>query len=100
MPNPGSACFLSPRADADLEQIWIYSAETWSTTQADKYVLEIVSVFDDVCRDPDRGDDISKLRDGYRLWRVASHFIIYRRSDRGIDIVRILHQRQDIIRHV
>jgi toxin ParE1/3/4 len=29
---------LTPQALADLEGIWLYSAETWSSGQADRYI--------------------------------------------------------------
>ncbi|WP_354317614.1 type II toxin-antitoxin system RelE/ParE family toxin [Sinorhizobium fredii] len=29
---------LTPRARADLEDIWQYAAETWSVEQADRYI--------------------------------------------------------------
>jgi toxin ParE1/3/4 len=32
---------LSPAAQADLGQIWDYSAQTWGEDQADRYVLGI-----------------------------------------------------------
>ncbi len=36
---------LAPQARADLENIWRYTAETWSIKQADKYIRELTSVF-------------------------------------------------------
>lgn len=36
---------LTPRARDDLENIWRYSAENWSTGQADKYIRELTGVF-------------------------------------------------------
>ncbi|WP_348626341.1 type II toxin-antitoxin system RelE/ParE family toxin [Aminobacter sp. AP02] len=32
---------FSPAAEADLEQIWHYTADTWSPEQANQYVLQI-----------------------------------------------------------
>lgn len=100
MPSKTSAFQLSPRAEADLIEIWDYTVATWSLEQAIIYEDQLLDACEAIVGDPTRGDDVSYLRDGYRLWRVASHFIIYRQSDRGIDIMRILHQRRDIKRHL
>jgi plasmid stabilization system protein ParE len=32
-----SAYYLSPLAEADLEDIWLYTFQTWSSEQADHY---------------------------------------------------------------
>lgn len=29
---------LTPKAEADLEDIWFYTAESWSPAQADRYI--------------------------------------------------------------
>ena len=89
-----------PRATADLIEIWDYGVATWSVAQAIKYENQILDACDAIVANPTDGDDISYLRDGYLLWRVARHFIIYRISDHGIDIVRILHQMRDIKKHI
>ncbi len=34
---------FSPAAEADLEQIWRYTAETWNPDQADEYIMQIHS---------------------------------------------------------
>ena len=36
---------LTPRALADLEDIWRYSAETWSAAQADQHVDALAQSF-------------------------------------------------------
>jgi toxin ParE1/3/4 len=42
------------------------------------------------------GRAIDEIRAGYFKLSVGSHFLCYRVTDLGIDIVRILHQRMDI----
>lgn len=36
---------LTPRALADLEDIWQHGARTWSVAQADRYVDSLLSIF-------------------------------------------------------
>ena len=39
---------LSPMAEADLEWIWIYTAQEWSTEQAETYTNVIIDAFEDI----------------------------------------------------
>jgi plasmid stabilization system protein ParE len=43
---------LSVRAEADLAEIWVYSAEQWSLGHADGYIDALVSRFDWLCDYP------------------------------------------------
>ncbi len=101
-PNQNRSYRLLPRALADLIEVWDYTVETWSVSQAISYEDQILDACDVIVASPEDGDDISHLREGYFLWRVGKHFIIYRKASNGtdIDIVRILHQIRDIKRHV
>jgi toxin ParE1/3/4 len=36
-----SGYVLSPRAQADLDEIWEYTAERWDEDQANRYILDI-----------------------------------------------------------
>lgn len=90
---------LSPRAETDLEDIWRYTARTWSAAQADRYAGEILDVIEDVAagRRKGRSADIGA---GYLKIAVGAHVIYYRARDQRIDVIRILHQRMDIGRHL
>jgi len=41
----GRRVVLTPQTDRDLEDIWRYTAETWSLRQADLYIDEIEALF-------------------------------------------------------
>jgi toxin ParE1/3/4 len=90
---------LSPLAQTDLEGIWLYTFENWSAEQADRYLRDIISAFDLIVRDQHKGRRVD-ARDGYFKHSVKSHFIYYKRNDRGVDIIRVLHQRMDHQRHL
>ena len=92
---------LSPAARADLEQIWHYTYETWDDDQAEKYVREIQRAIERVVDNPMIGRACDEVRPGYRKHAVGSHTLYYRiASVDVIDVVRILHQRMDVDRHV
>jgi toxin ParE1/3/4 len=88
---------LSPEAKRDLAEIWLYTAENWGMDQADQYVLGIR-------RDLAGAKPNSPLvRPIGKLWRMKSghHLCIFRKENKGtIFVVRILHERMDVARHL
>ena len=100
MTGPKTGYVLSPRAEADLDEIWDYTETTWGTAQAETYLREIGTAFDVIAADPRRGQDCSHIRAGYRKFAVGSHVIFYRMAGNTVDVVRILHGRMDFDRHL
>ncbi len=89
---------LSREAARDLENIWLYTLETWSGEQADRYYNLLLDEIEYVAEKPRVGKDYGHIRDGYLRTRVKSHFIFYKinSTQNIIEIIRILHQRMDI----
>lgn len=90
---------ISTEASIDLEKIWLYTFETWSTEQADYYFNLIMNEIEYLSKNPKSGKDYSKIRKGYFRSRVKSHFIFYKinLNTEEIEIIRILHQQMDIL---
>jgi toxin ParE1/3/4 len=91
---------LSPRAKGDIDQIWEYSAQTWDADRADRYTRRIAEAVHLVAETPMLGRSCSHIREGYRVYPVGSHLLFYRLLDDGIAIIRILHRKMDIDRHL
>lgn len=91
---------LSPRARQDLEQIWLYTFERWSQTQADDYFVELTMAFEALAKGHRKGKPIDGVRRGYLSLACGSHFIIYHELGSKAEIIRILHQRMNIGRHL
>lgn len=91
---------LSPKAQADIDDIWNYTAETWGVAQAVAYIGDIR----DACMALVRGERLSRpvtVREGYHKSLVGSHSLYFRRSGGGtIIVIRILHQSMDVERHL
>jgi len=89
---------ISEKAFEDIENIWLYTFETWSVQQADRYYNLIFDEIEFIVENPLLGRDYSHVRKNYRSSRVKSHFIFYRyrREDEIVEIIRILHQSMDI----
>jgi toxin ParE1/3/4 len=91
---------LSPRAQADIDDIWTYTVKRWSVDQAERYLRLLQTEIGDLASDPLRGRACDEIRPGYRKGRAGSHVIFYRVDDYRINIVRILHQSMDFERHL
>jgi toxin ParE1/3/4 len=91
---------LSPAAEADLEDIWTYTATTWSTKQADDYVSRLFDTFVLLGRNHSLGRRVNSIMTGYRRFRRDHHLIFYVSADDGqIEIIRILHEKVDVRLH-
>ncbi len=90
---------LSPLAEADLEQIWIYTAERWSPAQAEIYHDGIIAALEALAQGLRRGRPVS-FRPGYLKLTVGAHLAFYRETETGIDVIRLLHQRMDVETHL
>ena len=100
MPRKPRNFKLFPLARADLEEIWLYTFKTWSAAQADIYHRKIVSAFDALAAGTREGRRVDHIQHGYFRLAVGSHVIFYRENGERIEIVRVLHQRQDVERHL
>jgi toxin ParE1/3/4 len=92
---------ISLRAQADIEEIWEYTAERWSDRQAEAYLRLINAAVDTVTVNPEAGRSYhDDLRPGYRKYLVGSHVLFYRVTNTDVVVVRILHQRMDVEPHL
>jgi toxin ParE1/3/4 len=85
---------LSPLAQTDLEDIWLYTFKTWSLEQADRYQNDIMAAIADLAHGTRTGRPIG-IRERYFKYAVGSHFVFYCQSDLSLDVIRVLHQRMD-----
>jgi toxin ParE1/3/4 len=86
-------------AEADLEDIWTYTFKQWSLEQAERYVGELIEAFERLARGEWAGRP-SRARDDYRRYLVGSHVVFYRATTATLDVIRVLHQRMDVDRHL
>lgn len=90
---------LTPRAEGDLQEIWLYTFRNWSADQADTYLTTIFDAFSNLAAGNATGRTVD-IRDGYFKYPAGSHLIFYRTTETGLVIVRVLHQRMDVDRHL
>ena len=96
-----SGIVLSPKAKADLSEIWDYTYSEWGVEQAEKYILDLWSAMQEQTLELTKSVDIGDVRKGYRKVRSGSHVVFFQTTNDGvIDVVRILHQKMDFDRHL
>lgn len=88
---------ISEKAVDDINNIWIYTAETWSIEQADRYYNLILDEIEYIANNFETALDFSHIRNGYRCSKVKSHLVFFRTTKaKEIEVVRILHEKMDI----
>ncbi|MHC8948258.1 type II toxin-antitoxin system RelE/ParE family toxin [Sphingobacterium hungaricum] len=90
---------ISKAAILDIQKIWDYTYEMWSIEQADYYLNLIVNEIEYLALNPLSGKNYSDILEGYFRSKVKMHYIFYRisTSENMIEVVRVLHQRMDVI---
>ena len=95
-----SELVFSPRAQADLDEIWEYTADRWDVDQADSYVRDRVLACTAIASGRRMGRNAEDVRPGYFKITVVSHVVFYTENNGIMDVVRILHQQMDVTRHL
>ena len=91
---------ISRPARDDLGDIWRYSAATWGTERADACIDAMISRFAWLAANKPLWRERSDVQRGLYGYPQGRHIILFRERSGGMDIVRILHDRMDIRRHV
>lgn len=86
---------LSTEAERDLESIWLYTVDIWSIEQAENYIGDITSTFELLSQSPLIERERIEFTPLVRVHGHQSHIIIYRVSGDFIDIIRIVHMKQN-----
>jgi toxin ParE1/3/4 len=84
------------RATADLDEIWDYSERNWGREQALRYTSKIVARCNELVEGKTIPLEIELKSGRYFRIRSGSHFIFIIEMPDQLQVVRILHPRQDI----
>lgn len=93
------ALAFSPAAQADIGEIWDYSADNWGADQADRYVDDIRDACLAVAAGLKSGRTVD-VRPGYLKVSSGSHIVYFRDRGDRLEIIRILHAMQDVERNL
>jgi toxin ParE1/3/4 len=86
---------ISPRASADLIEIWSYIADD-SVANADAFIDRLYQSIQALARQPGLGRHREELAPGLHSIPFGRYIIFYRAVTGAIEIVRVLHGARDI----
>lgn len=96
MPKIDYVYAISKEAKADLDDIWLYTAQQWSIEQADTYYNEIITAFENLASGHLVWEKADHIFPGYCKYKIGSHIIFFKPKADCLEIIRILHGRMDI----
>jgi toxin ParE1/3/4 len=91
---------ITRAADRDLQEIYRYTFLTHGERQADRYLEGLDDCFRRLAEHPFIGRSAERLRPGYRRFEYGAHVVFFISIDRGIRVVRVLHQRMEPQQHL
>ena len=92
---------LTNKAVDDLSDIWNYTFDQWSESQADKYYKSLITQCEDIAKNPNIGKNYTEISPSLFGLRYIRHIIFYRiLNSNRIEVTRILHERMDLKRRV
>lgn len=101
--NSLATYWLTPAAQNDLEDIWLYTSQQWSMVQADRYTDILEDTFERLLFMPEMARERPEFDPPVRIHPSAEHLIIYRVKEDHLVILRVLgagHDWQAILRAV
>lgn len=90
---------ISPVARDDLRKIYQYGVLNWRVSRATRYLDSLKNHLWSLTEHPRVGKGRGELSSAMRSRAVENHVIFYRTTKQTIEIVRVLHGRQDPQRH-
>lgn len=87
----------SKKSISDQESIWVYTFNSWSKVQADKYLRELTRSINHLKSFPFSNPIIKSLPGSIRVYKVRNHLICYSvTASHSILVVRVLHTNMKI----
>jgi len=86
---------LTPAAQRDLEEIWLYTPRHWSMAQADRYADILEDVFERLLFMPEMARERPEFDPPVRIHPSAEHLVVYRIEGDHLAILRVLGAGQD-----
>ncbi|MGB0187812.1 MAG: type II toxin-antitoxin system RelE/ParE family toxin [Aequoribacter sp.] len=91
---------IAPAAKNDLKEIYQYGLRQWGRAQSESYLSIIKNQFWLLTQQPLMGTERSELLPDTRSLPIESHTLFYRVTVNRVEIIRVLHDRQDPQRHL
>jgi toxin ParE1/3/4 len=88
---------IRPKAELDLSDIWLSGVEIWGVERADRYMKGLFAAFDVLADFPEMARERGEFSPPVRMHSNGSHLILYVVQNDVVEIIRVLHPRQDFI---
>lgn len=83
---------LTAKADQDLVEIYLFTAERYGIAQAERYRESMAKALESLADNPGLGRSADALRPGLRRHEHLQHVVFYRAGPDGVLIITILHR--------
>lgn len=88
---------LTNQAVIDLSEIWSYTYEVWSESQANKYYSLLIGTCQEIANKPTLGKNYDKIDLNLFGLSIGKHIIFYQiQQNKDILVIRFLHGRMDL----
>ena len=91
---------IAPAAKNDLKEIYQYGLRQWGQAQSESYLSTLKKQFWLLTQQPLIGTERPELLQDTRSLPLESHTLFYRVTANRVEIIRVLHGRQDPQRHL
>ncbi len=91
---------IAPAVKNDLKDIYQYGLRQWGQAQSESYLSTIKNQFWLLTDQPLIGIERPELLPDTRSLPIESHTLFYRVTANRVEIIRVLHGRQDPHRHL
>jgi toxin ParE1/3/4 len=93
--------YFTNKAVEDLDEIWNYTVETWSESQAEIYYSLLIDSCQELANKPNQGKSYEVVEKNILGFKTGQHVIFYRMvTETEIEVVRILHGMMDMKNHL
>jgi toxin ParE1/3/4 len=92
--------WLTESAKDDLLSIWDYTADRWNEEWVDLYIDALVARFDWLTKNVGLWKPRPEIGEGLYSYLEQSHVIVFWEQRDGIEILRVLHGRMGVQRHL
>ena len=91
---------IAPAAKNDLKDIYQYGLRQWGQARSDRYLKAIKDQFWSLTKQALMGIERPELLANTRSLSLQSHTLFYRVIANQVEIIRVLHNRQDPQHHL
>lgn len=86
---------IAPRAEADLDEIWLHIAHDRSVVSAERVINEIIATFKMLVKSPNIGSLQMNAGPNVHSFRVLSYRIYYRKTKNILRVLHVRHAKRD-----